>query len=59
MRVLLLRSPWATRQASAPSSPHAFIAMDDIRDAAHLVVIGDRRILDEGAACAGLTLDLD
>jgi 4-hydroxythreonine-4-phosphate dehydrogenase len=42
----------------SPELTAKLLSMDDIRDAAHLVVIGDRRILDEGAECAGLTLDL-
>ena len=42
----------------SPELTAKLIAMEDVRDAAHLVVIGDRRILDEGAQSAGLTLDL-
>jgi 4-hydroxy-L-threonine phosphate dehydrogenase PdxA len=42
----------------SPELTARLLSMDDIREAAHLIVIGDRRILDEGAACAGLTLDL-
>jgi 4-hydroxythreonine-4-phosphate dehydrogenase len=42
----------------SPELTARIIALDDIRAAAHLVVIGDRRILDEGARAAGLTLDL-
>jgi 4-hydroxythreonine-4-phosphate dehydrogenase len=42
----------------SPELTARLIALDDVREAAHLVVIGDRRILDEGAAAAGLTLDM-
>jgi 4-hydroxythreonine-4-phosphate dehydrogenase len=34
------------------------LSLDDVRAAARLIVIGDRRVLDEGAAIAGVTLDL-
>ncbi len=34
-------------------------AMDEIRAAAHLVVIGDRRVFDEGARVAGVTPDVE
>ena len=43
----------------SPELTARLIALDDVREAAHLIVIGDRRILDEGAAAAGLTLDLE
>ena len=43
----------------SPELTARLIALDDVRETAHLVVIGDRRILDEGAAAAGLTLDLE
>ena len=43
----------------SPELTARLIALDDVRAAAHLVVIGDRRILDEGARAAGLTLDLE
>nr|WP_314093044.1 4-hydroxythreonine-4-phosphate dehydrogenase PdxA [uncultured Shinella sp.] len=43
----------------SPELTARLIALDDVKAAAHLVVIGDRRILDEGAETAGLTLDLD
>ncbi len=42
----------------SPELTARLLSLGDIRDAAHIVAIGDRRILDEGAACAGLTLDL-
>ncbi|KQS88102.1 MULTISPECIES: 4-hydroxythreonine-4-phosphate dehydrogenase PdxA [unclassified Rhizobium] len=42
----------------SPELTARLLSLSDIRDAAHIVAIGDRRILDEGAACAGLTLDL-
>ncbi|PRD44733.1 4-hydroxythreonine-4-phosphate dehydrogenase [Phyllobacterium phragmitis] len=35
------------------------LSLPELRNTAHLVVIGDRRILDEGAAIAKVTLDLD
>ncbi|MGH6861890.1 MAG: 4-hydroxythreonine-4-phosphate dehydrogenase PdxA, partial [Phyllobacterium sp.] len=35
------------------------LSLADLRSAAHFVVIGDRRILEEGAATAQLALDLD
>ena len=43
----------------SPELTARIIALDDVKPAAHLVVIGDRRILDEGAKAAGLTLDLE
>ena len=43
----------------SPELTARLIALDDVRETAHLVVIGDRRILDEGAAAANLTLDLE
>jgi len=43
----------------SPELTARIIALDDVKAAAHLVVIGDRRILDEGARAAGLTLDLE
>lgn len=43
----------------SPELTARLIALDDVKAAAHLVVIGDRRILDEGAETAGLTLDLE
>jgi 4-hydroxythreonine-4-phosphate dehydrogenase len=43
----------------SPELTARIIALDDVKAAAHLVVIGDRRILDEGAKAAGLTLDLE
>lgn len=43
----------------SPELTARIIALDDIRAVAHLVVIGDRRILDEGARTAGLNLELE
>ena len=43
----------------SPELTARLIALEDVKAAAHLVVIGDRRILDEGARTAGLTLDLE
>ncbi|MGV1756825.1 4-hydroxythreonine-4-phosphate dehydrogenase PdxA [Rhizobium sp. A22-96] len=34
------------------------LALPEIKEAAHIVAIGDRRILDEGAKVAGLSLEL-
>ncbi|MGV4791868.1 4-hydroxythreonine-4-phosphate dehydrogenase PdxA [Rhizobium sp. F40D2] len=42
----------------SPELTARLIAHDDVKEAARLVVIGDRRILDEGAEAAGLALDL-
>ncbi len=42
----------------SPELTARLLALDDVRAAAHLVAIGDRRILEEGAKAAGLTLDL-
>ena len=35
------------------------LTSDNVRTAAHLIVVGDRRTLDEGARVAGLPLDFD
>ncbi|WP_432652079.1 4-hydroxythreonine-4-phosphate dehydrogenase PdxA [Phyllobacterium myrsinacearum] len=35
------------------------LCLPGLRSAAHFIVIGDRRILDDGAAIAGVKLDLD
>ena len=43
----------------SPELTARIIALDDVKAAAHLVVIGDRRILDEGAKAAGIDLDLE
>jgi 4-hydroxy-L-threonine phosphate dehydrogenase PdxA len=42
----------------SPELTARLLALDDLREVAHIVAIGDRRILDEGAAAAGLELDL-
>lgn len=42
----------------SPELTARMLDLPEARDAARLVVFGDRRILDEGARCAGLTLDL-
>ena len=42
----------------SPELTAKLLSLDDVRDAARLIVIGDRRVFDEGAAIAGLTLDL-
>jgi len=43
----------------SPELTARVLALPDLRDAAHFVVIGDRRILEEGAGVAGVALDLD
>jgi 4-hydroxythreonine-4-phosphate dehydrogenase len=35
------------------------VALDEVRQAARVVVIGDRRVFDEGARIAGAAMDLD
>jgi 4-hydroxy-L-threonine phosphate dehydrogenase PdxA len=42
----------------SPELTARIIALPEIREAAHLVVIGDRRILEDGAKEAGLDLNL-
>lgn len=42
----------------SPELTARILALDDVRDAAHIIAIGDRRILDEGAKTAGLALEL-
>ncbi|MBD9524374.1 4-hydroxythreonine-4-phosphate dehydrogenase PdxA [Ensifer sp. ENS02] len=42
----------------SPELTAKLLALSDIREAAHIITIGDRRILDEGARIAGVTLDL-
>ncbi|RVI39159.1 4-hydroxythreonine-4-phosphate dehydrogenase, partial [Sinorhizobium meliloti] len=37
----------------SPELTARLLALSDIRDAAHIIAIGDRRILDEGARVAG------
>ncbi|MBZ7926689.1 4-hydroxythreonine-4-phosphate dehydrogenase PdxA [Ensifer adhaerens] len=43
----------------SPELTAKLLALTDIREAAHIIAIGDRRILDEGAKTAGVTLDLE
>lgn len=43
----------------SPELTARILALDDVRAAAHIIAIGDRRILDEGARAAGLTLALE
>lgn len=43
----------------SPELTARLLASDVVRAAAHLIVVGDRRILDEGARVAGLQLDFD
>ena len=43
----------------SPELTARILALDEVRAAAHIIAIGDRRILDEGAKAAGLTLALE
>ncbi len=43
----------------SPELTAKLLALDEVRDAAHIVVYGDRRVLDAGARVAGVTLDID
>jgi 4-hydroxythreonine-4-phosphate dehydrogenase len=43
----------------SPELAAKLIASDEIRSQAHLVIYGDRRILDQGAKVAGLGVDVD
>ncbi|TWA28694.1 4-hydroxythreonine-4-phosphate dehydrogenase [Sinorhizobium medicae] len=43
----------------SPELTARLLALSDIREAVHIIAIGDRRILDEGARVAGVTLDLE
>lgn len=43
----------------SPELTAKLLGLSDIREAAHIITIGDRRILDEGAKAAGVTLDLE
>lgn len=42
----------------SPELTASLLALNDVRSKAHIVAIGDRRILDKGAYEAGVTLDL-
>ena len=42
----------------SPELTAKLVALDEVRAAARLLVIGDRRVLDDGARVAGLKLDL-
>ncbi len=42
----------------SPELTASLLALDDIKAAAHIIAIGDRRILDKGAHEAGVELDL-
>ncbi|EJC64346.1 pyridoxal phosphate biosynthesis protein [Rhizobium leguminosarum bv. viciae WSM1455] len=42
----------------SPELTASLLALDDIKAAAHIIAIGDRRILDKGAREAGVELDL-
>ncbi|WP_046117269.1 4-hydroxythreonine-4-phosphate dehydrogenase PdxA [Ensifer aridi] len=43
----------------SPELTARLLSLADIREAAHIIAIGDRRILDEGAKVAGVMLDLE
>ena len=43
----------------SPELTAKLLALDDVREAARLVVIGDRRVLEDGARIAKVTLDMD
>ncbi|GAB1582688.1 4-hydroxythreonine-4-phosphate dehydrogenase PdxA [Phyllobacterium phragmitis] len=43
----------------SPELTARILALPELLSAAHFVVIGDRRILEEGAAIAGVALDVD
>ncbi|GGA95211.1 4-hydroxythreonine-4-phosphate dehydrogenase 3 [Brucella endophytica] len=43
----------------SPELTARILTLPELRNAAHLAVIGDGRILEEGAAIAGVTLDID
>ncbi len=43
----------------SPELTARLLARDDLREAARIVVIGDRRVLEDGAAVAGLVLDIE
>ncbi|WP_026622632.1 4-hydroxythreonine-4-phosphate dehydrogenase (plasmid) [Ensifer sp. WSM1721] len=43
----------------SPELTARLLALADIRDAAHIIAIGDRRILNEGAKVADVMLDLE
>ncbi|MGN6549857.1 MAG: 4-hydroxythreonine-4-phosphate dehydrogenase PdxA [Pararhizobium sp.] len=42
----------------SPELTAKLLALDEVRAAAHVVVFGDRRVLDEGAATGGVALDV-
>ena len=43
----------------SPELTAKLLALDEVRAAANLVVFGDRRVLEEGARVANVTLDID
>ena len=43
----------------SPELTAKLLALDDVREAARLVVIGDRRVLEDGARIANVALDVD
>src|SRR5690242_4500550 len=42
----------------SPELTAKLLALDEVVDKARIVVIGDRRVLDDGASIAGVKLDL-
>ena len=53
-----LRWRWATRPTS-PELTAKLIALDDARTAARMIVVADRRVLDDGARIAGVPIDIE
>jgi len=43
----------------SPELTAKLLALDEVRDAAGLIVVGDRRVLEDGARIANVALDLD
>ena len=42
-----------------PELTAKLIALDDVRTAARMIVVGDRRVLDDGARIAGVPIDIE
>src|SRR6266567_3452848 len=42
----------------SPELTAKVVALDEVRDAARLMVVGDRRVFDEGARIAGVKTDI-
>ncbi len=43
----------------SPELTAHLLALGDVREAAHIIAVGDRRILNQGAKAAGVALDLE